>query len=331
MNNFDLQYTNVMKRVIDTGVDRPDRTGIGSRAIWGAMVDVDLADGFPIPTTRKTTFRIAFEETWWMLRGETDTKKLEEKKINIWKGNTTREFLDNRGLHRLPEGHMGKGYGFQWRNFGGNYKIEKIYNSFSEVVDENGNILISKEAFDEFNDPFFTNTRYDYTKSDGKGIDQIINVLEGMKKDPNGRRHIISGWNPQQLHEMALPPCHLYNQYQILNGKLNSSFVMRSHDWLYGGPFNFMGYALLNIAFAKYLGLEPGHLTYFGNDVHIYDNQIEMAKEQVLRDSFDLPKIELVKPVKTLDDLFGLQHEDFVFTTEYKAHPDFKNKPKMAV
>jgi thymidylate synthase len=310
MNNFDLQYTNVMKRVIDTGVDRPDRTGVGSRAIWGAMVDVDLADGFPIPTTRKTAFRIAQEETWWMLRGETDTKKLEEKKINIWKGNTTREFLDNRGLKYLPEGHMGKGYGFQWRNFGGDYDMPYFDPGKMNPLDpKNKNFYVK----------------------DNNGVDQVIQVLEGMKKDPNGRRHIISGWNPQQLHEMALPPCHLYNQYQILNGKLNSSFVMRSHDWLYGGPFNFMGYALLNIAFAKYLGLEPGHLTYFGNDVHIYDNQIEMAKEQVLRDSFDLPKIELVKPVKTLDDLFGLQHEDFVFTTEYKAHPDFKNKPKMAV
>lgn len=307
MNSFDTQYLQVMKRILDTGVDRPDRTGVGSRAIWGAMIDIDLADGFPITTTRKTAFRIAFEETWWMLRGETDTKKLEEKKINIWKGNTTREFLDNRGLKHLPEGHMGKGYGFQWRNFGGDYK-----------------------HFDT-TDIYFTDRTYDYTKLHNDGVDQVVQVLEGLKKDPNGRRHIISGWNPKQLDEMALPPCHLYNQYQILDGKLNSSFVMRSHDWLYGGPFNFMGYALLNIAFAKYLRLEPGHLTYFGNDVHIYDNQIEMAQQQVLREPYALPKIELNKYVWSLDDLFNLEFEDFIFTTPYEAHPDFKNKPKMAV
>jgi len=124
MNNFDYQYLSVMRRILDTGVDRPDRTGIGSRAIWGAMVDVDLADGFPIVTTRKTAFRIAFEETWFFLRGETDTKKLEEKKINIWKGNTTREFLDKMGLTNLPEGSVGASYSHQWRNFGGFVKVE---------------------------------------------------------------------------------------------------------------------------------------------------------------------------------------------------------------
>lgn len=307
-NSFDRQYLNVMKRILDTGIDRPDRTEIGSRAIWGAMVDVDLADGFPIVTTRKTSFRIAFEETWFFLRGETDTKKLEEKKINIWKGNTSREFLDDVGLKYLPEGHMGKSYGFQWRNFGGDYD-HSFDNHFID------------------NDPQYG----PYKINDMMGVDQVKMLLHGLKNNPNSRRHIITGWNPRQLHEMALPPCHLYNQYQILNGKLNSSFVMRSHDWLYGGPFNFMGYALLNIAFSKFLGLEPGHLTYFGNDVHIYDNQLEIAKQQVQREPYDLPKLILTKNVETIDDIFNLQYEDFQFVTPYKAHPDFKDKPKMAV
>lgn len=319
MNLFDTQYLDVMYRILETGTDRPDRTGIGSRAIWGAMVDVDLADGFPMVTTRKTAFRVAYEETWWMLRGETDTKKLEDKKIYIWQGNTTREFLDNRGLKYLPEGHMGKGYGFQWRNFGGNYK--QVYDGT-----DRGSYPIFKTDYSEF----ANGKNRNHTNEDVKGIDQLVNLIEGMKKDPNGRRHIISGWNPQQLHEMALPPCHLYNQYQILDGKLNSSFVMRSHDWLYGGPFNFMGYALMNIAIAKLMGLEPGHLTYFGNDVHIYDNQIEMAKEQVKREPFALPTIKLNKELKTIDDLLNIQYEDWVLEN-YQAHPDFKNKPKMAV
>lgn len=320
MNSFDTQYLNVMGRVLDTGIDRPDRTGIGSRAIWGAMVDVDLADGFPIPTTRKTAFRIAFEETWWMLRGETDTKKLEDKKIFIWQGNTTREFLDNRGLTYLPVGHMGKGYGFQWRNFGGGYGlIDTGYTDRgSYPILETDYTRLAKKG------------RQVGYSMEHAGVDQLVNLIEGMKKDPNGRRHIISGWNPQQLHEMALPPCHLYNQYQILNGRLNSSFVMRSHDWLYGGPFNFMGYAMMNIAIAKLLKLDPGHLTYFGNDVHIYDNQIEMAKIQVTREPYPLPTMTLTKDINTLDDLLEIEYSDWVLEG-YQAHPDFKDKPKMAV
>jgi thymidylate synthase len=323
-----------MKRILDTGVDRPDRTGIGSRAIWGAMVDIDLAEGFPIVTTRKTAHRIAFEETWFMLRGETDTKKLEEKKINIWKGNTTREFLDKRNLDYLPEGHMGKAYGFQWRNFGGDYAREWV-DLHPERPKATSPGVFPSPGVSLDGGPTEEQKRYieasNYTKNDGFGVDQIWDLLEGIKKDPNGRRHIVSGWNPQQISEMALPPCHLYQQYQVLNGKLNSSFVMRSHDWLYGGPFNFMGYALLNIAFSKYLGLEPGHLVYFGNDVHIYDNQLEMAKQQILREPFELPKLELTKDVKTFDDLLGVDYHDFKYTTEYKAHPDFKDKPAMAV
>jgi len=324
MNSFDIQYLDTMYRILETGVDRPDRTGIGSRAIWGAMVDVDLADGFPIPTTRKTFFRIAFEETWWMLRGGVDTKQLEEKKINIWVGNTTREFLDNRGLKHLPEGHMGKGYGFQWRHFGGDYQktiTDLEWRGASLVMGANGQMEIVPDGYGK--------PSKDYYQPIG-GVDQVWNLLQGLKNDPNGRRHIISGWNPQQLHEMALPPCHLYNQYQILDGRLNSSFVMRSHDWLYGGPFNFMGYAMLNIAIAKYLGLEPGHLTYFGNDVHIYDNQIEMAKIQVTREPYPLPKMTLTKDIKTMDDLLNIQYEDWILEG-YEAHPDFKNKPSMAI
>ena len=302
---FEVQYLDVMAQIVMEGVDRPDRTGIGSRAIWGCNIEIDLADGFPIPTTRKTSARIAFEETWFFLRGETDTKKLEEKKINIWKGNTTREFLDARGLDYLPEGHLGKGYGFQWRNFGGDY--HKDY--------QNGMVQ-----------GFAT----DYTKHDGNGFDQVIATLEGLKKDQNGRRHIISGWNPAQLHEMALPPCHLYQQYQILDGKLNSQFLMRSWDFLYGAPFNIMGYALLNHAFAKYLGLKPGKLLAMGTDVHLYDNQLEIAAEQMDRQPLDLPTLEIKKDLNTIQDILDLEWDD-IEITGYKARPDFKNKPGMAV
>lgn len=298
-NKFETQYIQILNRILSDGVDRPDRTGVGSRAIWGASIDIDLGDGFPIITTRKTSPRIAFEETWFFLRGETDTKKLEDKKITIWKGNTTREFLNARGLTYLPEGHLGKGYGFQWRNFGGGYATD---NQNSE----------------------------DYYTIDRCGVDQIVDLLHGLKTDPNGRRHIVIGWNPQQIAEMALPPCHLYQQYQVLDGKLNSMFLMRSWDFLYGAPFNIMGYALLNVVFAKYLGLRPGRMVAVGNDVHLYSNQINIAKEQITRTPYPLPEIVIDKELKTIDDIMNLKYTD-IKIVGYQAHPDFKNKPGMAI
>lgn len=310
MSYFEKQYLSTLEDILIHGQMRGDRTSVGSStAIWGCMLDIPLADGFPIVTTRKTTARIAFEETWFFARGETDTKKLEAKKIGIWKGNTTREFLDGRGLNYLPEGHLGKGYGFQWRNFGGDY-------------------------FNDKGDPYGYIPRYgngiDYSRYDRRGVDQFVQLIEGMQKDPNGRRHIITGWNPQQLHEMALPPCHLYQQYQILGGKLNSQFLMRSWDFLYGGPFNIMGYALLNHAIAKLLKLEPGNLVAMGTDVHLYSNQLEIAAQQVERDPFPLPTLTITKNIDSIDDLLALEWEDFVLEG-YQAHPDFKNKPGMAV
>lgn len=280
-------YLNLIEDVLTNGVDKGDRTGVGTRAIFGAMMKWDLSEGFPIITTRKVALRIAFEETWFFLNGETDTTKLENKNINIWKGNTSREFLDSRGLNNLPVGSIGTGYSHQWRNFGGTVGCKD-------------------------------------------GVDQIVNLLEGLKKDPHSRRHIISAWNPPQLSGTPLPPCHLYNQYAINNGRLDSSFMLRSADLIYGTPYNIMGYALLNVVFAKYLGLEPGKLVYFANDVHIYSNQIEIAKMQILRKPKQLPTLNINKEINTLDDILSLQFSDIVLS-DYEPWPDMKDKPPMAV
>lgn len=295
MNNFENQYLAIMKDILENGIDKPDRTGIGSRSTWGQTIRVNLSEGFPMITTRKVNLRIAFEETWFFLRGETDTKKLEEKKINIWKGNTTREFLDNRSLNYLPEGHMGKGYGFQWRNFGGDYA-----------------------------------NKADYSIGYLNGVDQIKNLLDGLKNDPNSRRHLVTSWNPQQLDEMALPPCHLMHSYQVAAGKLNSSFKMRSSDLLYGLPFNFMGFSLLNQVFARYLHLEPNLLIYQGDDVHLYMNQIEIALKQIKRTPHDLPTIKINKELNTFEDILNLEYSDLELQN-YTSDPDFKNKPSMAI
>jgi thymidylate synthase len=323
-NSFEYQYLGIMDNILKTGQREANRTGIDTLATWGQTIKADLSKGFPIITTRKTSLRIAFEETWFFLRGETDTKKLEAKKIGIWTGNTSREFLDKVGLNYLPEGHMGKGYSFQWRNFGGEYKTITEYPEYKDLS------KLSLAEWEELNKPSFDNRIFQYDKSEG-GVDQIANLLEGMKKDPTGRRHIVTAWNPQQTTEMALPPCHLYHQYRVTSdGKLNSTFVMRSWDFLYGAPFNIMGYALLNHAFAKYLKLEPGVLVGFGNDVHLYDNQLDIARQQIERTPFNLPKLTITKELNSLEDILSLEYSDIVLEG-YEAHPDFKDKPKMAV
>lgn len=283
-------YLKLMREVYDNGTSRPDRTGIGSKFISGATLKWNLADGFPMMTSRQTSFRVAFEETMMFLRGETDTTTLEDKKIKIWKGNTTREFLDNAGLPHLPVGSLGTGYSHQWRNFGG-----------------------------ELGDP-------------ESGIDQVTELLDGIKQDPTGRRHIITAWNPTQLKGTPLPPCHLMHMYTVNpdTNTLNSCFIMRSNDIPFGLPFNTMSYAFLNIIFAKHLGYDPGELTYFGWDSHIYLNQMDMVKEQLKREPFPLPVIKINKELHTIDDIMSLQFDD-VEILNYTCHPDIKNKPGMAI
>lgn len=291
-------YLDLLQDILDNGFDKKDRTGIGSRSVFGRSLRWDLSKGFPIITTRKISFRIAFEETMFFLRGERDTKKLEEKNILIWKGNTTREFLDNRGLTHLDEGDMGYGYSHQWRNFGG-----------TDAVLLDG-ILLEPER---------------------RGVDQVVKLIDGICKDPFSRRHIITAWNPQQIDETPLPPCHILQQYQVTpDGRLNSCFIMRSNDVYLGLPTNIMGYAFLNYAFAKLVGLEPGELVYFGGDVHLYHNQLEVVKMQLERKPIEpLPKLIFKKDFSNLDELLLLQYND-VELVGYNHHPALP-KVEMAV
>jgi thymidylate synthase len=294
-------FEDLLLDILQNGTDKEDRTGVGSRSVYGRMLRFDLSESFPLITTRNIPLRIAFEETMFFLRGETDTKKLEERNVNIWKGNTTREFLDNRGLYNLPEGDMGKGYGYQWRKFGQTTHTKNIAGPSGEEIT---------------------------TRIAVSGVDQVKIVLEGLLNDPYSRRHLVTAWNPQQMEEMALPPCHVMHHYQVMDGRLNSTFVMRSNDVYLGLPHNIAGYALLNMIFAKIVGLEPGELNYVGMDVHLYSNQLHNAKLQAARVPRQYPTLKINKAL-SIDNFETLEFDDLQLDG-YNPHPPLP-KVEMAI
>ena len=277
------QYKDLLRDIIENGEDTTDRTGNGTRYVWGRQLHFDLRDGFPIVTIRHSPFRIIFEETMMFLRGETDTKEaLESKGINIWKYHTSREFLDSRKLFNTKEGDMGKGYGFQIREF----NADKMKGR--------------------------------------RGIDQLSRLIKNLKADPTGRRHIITHWNPNQIEETSLPPCHLYHQYKVHKDYLDSFFLMRSSDYvLAAGNFNIPQYALINHIIANVLDLQPRNLVYTAADVHIYNSHMEGAKELIKRTPLPLPELKIHKNLRCVQDIVDLKYED-VELIGYKNHGKMK-------
>ena len=239
-------------------------------------------------TTKKLFFKGVVEELLFFLRGETNTKKLEEKGVNIWKGNTTREFLDNRGLYHLPEGDMGKGYGFQWRKFGEN-----------RVCGDDG----------RFSGP--------------TGVDQLLKVIHQLKTNPTDRRIILSAWNPAQLNDCALPPCHMMVQFYEDHGKLSAQFYMRTVDTFLGLPFNILSYAILTRIIAQTVGLEAKELIFVGGDTHIYLNHLQQATQQISREPYPFPIVKINKELKSIVDIENLQFSDFELQG-YQSHPSIK-------
>lgn len=293
MNHEEQAYLDLLEKILDTGSNKQDRTGVGTTGIFGSQLRFSLANNtLPLLTTKKMFLRGIVEELLFFIRGETDTKKLEDKGVNIWKGNTSRDFLDKRGLGYLPEGDIGKGYGFQWRNFGGNQKS------------------------------------YDYKNHPKDGVDQLSKALHMIRNEPNSRKIIVSAWNPSQLDEMALEPCHCLIQFQVDSGKLNLLWFQRSVDALLGLPFNIASYAILNMLFAKATKLEPGDLIFCGGDTHLYKNHLQQASEQISRSPYAFPKLTINKEISSIEDMEKLSFEDFKLI-DYQCHPAIK--AEMAV
>ena len=279
------QYLDLIKNILDNGTWEEGRNG-RTKSIFGNMMRFDLTNGkIPILTTKKTAWKTCLKELLWFIRGETDNKLLQDQGVHIWDGNTTREFLDSRGLS-YREGLIGPGYGFQWRNFNASYDAET--GSSSE-----------------------------------KGIDQLQQIIDALK-DPaqrTSRRLVMTAWNPCQLNEMALPPCHILCQFNVHDGnKLSCCMTQRSSDFFLGIPFNVASYSLLTHLIAKHCGLEAYEFVHFMGNCHIYENAIDACKLQITREPYPFPTVSIKQVRENINDYIV---DDFVLEN-YQSHDAIK-------
>jgi len=293
-NNYEKKYLDIANNILKNGSYRLDRTNTGIYSIFGTNTRYDISSHIPIITTKKVPFKTCIHELLWFLKGDTNNKNLKKNKVNIWNGNSSRQFLDNIGLNHLDEDDCGACYGFQWRHYG------------AEYIDCNT----------------------DYTN---KGFDQVKYVLDLLKNDPFSRRIIISAWNSSDLNKTCLPPCHVSIQFfveEINNIKyLSGHMYQRSADWFLGEPFNILSYAALVYLFATISDMKPKELIISTGDTHIYSNHLEQMKEQISRESLTKPKLWINPDVKN-KKLEDITIDDFDLIC-YFSHPTIKGK--MAV
>lgn len=289
INHEESQYLHLIKEILTSGTLKIDRTQIGTKMVFGRMMRWSLKNGrLPLLTTKKTFFRGILEELIWFLKGSTDSFELSKKGINIWKGNGSRKFLDMRGFPNRQEGDLGPVYGFQWRHFGAKY------------IDAHS----------------------DYSN---QGIDQISQIIHTLKTDPNSRRMILSAWNPLDIDEMALPPCHMMAQFCVVmdgdgTSYINCLMTQRSADVGLGVPFNIASYALLTHIIAHVSGMKPGELVVSTGDTHIYLNHIEALRIQLNRTPCPFPIIHIDSNLKDIDQISSSH-----FTlSDYRCHDSIK-------
>ena len=257
------QYEELLKHVYSTGAEKSDRTGTGTRSIFGAQIRFDLSKGFPLITSKKVHLKSIIHELLWFIKGDTNTKYLTDNGVKIWD-----EWADK-------DGNLGPVYGHQWRN---------------------------------------------WPKTDGGTIDQLSEVTETLKNNPDSRRIIVSAWNVADLPQMALMPCHAFFQFYVANGKLSCQLYQRSADMFLGVPFNIASYALLTLMIAQVCNLEPGDFIHTFGDAHIYSNHFEQVELQLSRDLRPYPTMKINPEVKSI---FDFKYEDFELEN-YNPHPAIK-------
>ncbi|EME37790.1 MULTISPECIES: thymidylate synthase [Kocuria] len=261
-------YEDLLREVMADGVHTSDRTGTGTRSVFGRQIRYDLSQGFPLLTTKRVHFRSVALELLWFLRGSSNVRWLQERGVSIWD-----EWAD-------ADGELGPVYGVQWRS---------------------------------------------WPAPDGSGIDQIARVVDSIRTNPYSRRHIVSAWNPAEVDQMALPPCHALFQFHVQPqqdgpGRLSCQLYQRSADMFLGVPFNIASYALLTHMIAQQTDLVPGDFVWTGGDVHVYDNHVEQVQRQLAREPYPYPRLRFARRP---EDLFSYDFEDFVLEG-YEHHPGIK-------
>ncbi|KAK6184403.1 hypothetical protein SNE40_001937 [Patella caerulea] len=284
----ELQYLEAIQQIIRRGVKRGNRTGVDTLSIFGMQMRYNLRKDFPLLTTKRVFWRGVAEELLWFIKGCTNGKELSDKGVKIWDANGSRQFLDNLGLNHREEGDLGPVYGFQWRHFGAEYK------------DMNS----------------------DYS---GQGVDQLQDVIDKIKNNPEDRRIIMSAWNPPDLGKMALPPCHCLVQFYVAGDELSCQLYQRSADMGLGVPFNIASYSLLTCMIAHVTKLKPGDFIHTIGDAHVYVNHIDPLLKQLERKPRQFPTLSLREDVTDINDF----KMDDIKLNGYDPYP--KIKMDMAV
>jgi len=259
------QYHNLLKHVLENGVLKQDRTGTGTLSVFGYQMRFNLENGFPLMTTKKLHLKSIIHELLWFIKGETNTKYLNENGVKIWD-----EWAN-------PDGELGRIYGYQWRS---------------------------------------------WTAENGKNIDQLMQVINDLKQNPNSRRHIVSAWNVGDLDKMNLPPCHILFQFYVANGKISCQLYQRSADIFLGVPFNIASYAIFLQMIAQVTGYKPGEFIHTLGDAHIYTNHLEQVKLQLSREQRILPTLKINSEITNITDF---KFEDFTLEN-YNPHPHIKGE-----
>jgi len=287
-NNYheEFQYINLIQDILNEGTIEKGRNGFTKCSI-GSVMHFSLENNkIPILTTKKTAWKTCLKELLWFIKGQTSNKILNEQKVHIWDGNSSREFMESRGLENYKDGDLGPLYGYQWR---------------------------------------FFNAPYDGCDADyiGKGVDQLQEVINCLK-DPEqrtSRRLVVSAWNPCQINEGVLPPCHVLFQFNVIDGnKLSCTLYQRSCDEFLGIPFNIASYSFLTHLIAKHCDLEPYEFIHYGGNCHIYDDHFDQMKEQLIRPPYEFPTLEIINKRESINDYIL---EDFKINN-YQHHSQIK-------